>query len=104
MGLVRASADEYSEVGPTGNWNPDNSYKETPLDRSSPQPFPEQLTQLSNRQLFIMPKARSDNNYVIGDRHITRTALTLHTAVLQSYNELGRFVIPHSRCQGHSTL
>ena len=43
-----------------------------------------------------MPKARSDNNYVIGDHHITRTTLTLHTAVLQSYNELGRFVIPHS--------
>ena len=43
-----------------------------------------------------MPRARSDNNYVIGDRHITRTALTLHTAVPQSYNELGRFVVPHS--------
>src|ERR1700743_322817 len=43
-----------------------------------------------------MPKARSSNNYVIGDRHITRTALTLHTAVPQSYNELGRFVVPHS--------
>ena len=43
-----------------------------------------------------MPKARSDNNYVIGDRHITRTALTLHTAVPQSYNKLGRFVVPYS--------
>ena len=43
-----------------------------------------------------MPRARSDSNYVIGDRHITRTALTLHTAVPQSYNELGRFVVPHS--------
>ena len=42
--LVRASSDEYSEVGPIGNWNLDNSYKETPLDWSSPQPFPEQLT------------------------------------------------------------
>ena len=43
-----------------------------------------------------MPRARSDNNYVIGDRHITRTALTLHTAVPQSYNKLGHFVVPHS--------
>ena len=43
-----------------------------------------------------MPRACSDNNYVIGDRHITRTALTLHTAVPQSYNELGWFVVPHS--------
>ena len=44
-----------------------------------------------------MPKAASQNNYVIGDHHITRTALTLHTAVPQSYNELGQFVVPHSR-------
>ena len=43
-----------------------------------------------------MPKARSDNNYVIGDCHITRTTLTLHTAVPQSYNELGYFVVLHS--------
>ena len=43
-----------------------------------------------------MPKAASPNNYVVGDCHITRTALTLHTAVPQSYNELGRFVVPHS--------
>ena len=43
-----------------------------------------------------MPRARSDNNYVIGDHHITRTTLTLHTAVPQSYNELGCFVVPHS--------
>ena len=43
-----------------------------------------------------MPKAASSNNYIIGDHHITRTALTLHTAVPQSYNELGHFVVPHS--------
>ena len=43
-----------------------------------------------------MPRAASSHNYVIGDHHITRTALTLHTAIHQSYNETGRFVIPHS--------
>ena len=83
----------------TGNWKPDTRYKDTPLDWSSPQPFPEQLTLLTYHQTnnyIIMPKAASSNNYIIGDRHITRTALTLHTTVPQSYNELGHFVVPHS--------
>ena len=69
------------------------------MDWVSPQPFPEQFNPLclpATPLFCIMPQARSDNNYVIGDCHITRTALTLHTAVPQSYNELGRFVVPHS--------
>ena len=37
-----------------------------------------------------MPHAASTNNYIVGNHHITRTVLTLHTAVPQSYNILHR--------------